>query len=71
MRTIVQLTESKRAKVEPTRGGVLLTFEGRDQFSGAWYEGACFVLDDRRSYGLEVALRLARDESQEREGVAA
>ena len=71
MRTIVQLTESKRAKVEPTRGGVLLTFEGRDQFSGAWYEGACFVLDAEKVDRLGAGLRLALDESQERAGVAA
>lgn len=71
MRTFVQLTESKRAKVEPTRGGVLLTFEGRNQLNGEWYEGACFVLDAGKVERLGAGLRLALDESQERAGVAA
>lgn len=71
MKTIIRLTESKRAKVEPTRGGVLMTFEGRNQLNGEWYEGAAFVLDAAKVEAMQSGLRLALDESQERAGVAA
>lgn len=71
MRHIVPLTESKRAKFEPTREGVLLTFEGRDQFNGTWYEGACFVLDPFRVALMQNALDLAMADFEQKNGVAA
>ncbi len=68
MKTTVNLGESRRFITQPTKGGILLSMEGRDQITGKWYEGAVFHFTPDQvgalAFGMEAATEAAMTAAQ-------